>query len=66
MVERGRARVVFQLHTGAERPRLLRLDLSDGPAMVTVLALRLRNAAGTLLARCSGSGQHSKRSQCVA
>ena len=49
MAERGRARVVFQLPAGAERPRLLRLDLAEEPAMVTVLALRLRNAAGTLL-----------------
>ena len=49
MAERGRARVVFQLPAGAERPRLLRLDLAEEPAMVTVLALRLRNAAGMLL-----------------
>ena len=49
MAERGRASVVFQLPAGAERPRLLRLDLAEEPAMVTVLALRLRNAAGTLL-----------------
>jgi hypothetical protein len=49
MAERGRARVVFQLPLGAERPRLLRLDLAEEPAMVTVLALRIRNAAGMLL-----------------
>jgi len=49
MAERGRARVVFQLPAGAERPRLLRLDLAEEPAMVTVLALRIRNAAGTLI-----------------
>jgi hypothetical protein len=49
MVERGRAKVVFQLPTGAESPRLLRLDLAEEPAMVSVLALRLRNAAGTLI-----------------
>ena len=51
MAERGRARVVFQLPTGAERPRLLRLDLAEEPAMVTVLAIRLRNAAGTLISQ---------------
>ena len=51
MAERGRARVVFQLPAGAERPRLLRLDLAEEPAMVTVLAIRLRNAAGTLISQ---------------
>ena len=49
MAERGRARVVFQLPAGAERPRLLRLDLAEEPAMVTVLAIRLRSATGTLI-----------------
>jgi hypothetical protein len=49
MAERGPARVVFQLPAGAERPRLLRLDLAEEPAMVTVLALRIRSAAGMLL-----------------
>ena len=49
MAERGRARVVFQLPAGAERPRLLRLDLAEEPAMVTVLAIRLRSAAGMLI-----------------
>ena len=49
MAERGRARVVFQLPAGAERPRLLRLDLAEEPAMVTVLAIRLRSATGMLL-----------------
>jgi hypothetical protein len=49
MAERVSARVVFQLPKGAERPRLLRLDLAEEPAMVTVLALRIRNAAGTLI-----------------
>lgn len=49
MVERGRAKVVFQLPMGAERPRLLRLDLSEEPGMVTVLAIRLRNSAGVPL-----------------
>jgi hypothetical protein len=49
MAERGRATVVFQLPAGAERPRLLRLDLAEEPAMVTVQALRLRSATGTLL-----------------
>jgi hypothetical protein len=49
MAERGRARVVFQLAANAERPRLLRLDLAEEPAMVTVLAIRLRNDVGTLI-----------------
>ena len=49
MAERGRARVVFQLPAGAERPRLLRLDLAEDPVMVSVLALCIRNAAGTLI-----------------
>lgn len=49
MVERGRARVVFQLPGGAERPRQLRLDLAEEPGMVTVLALRLRSPSGDLL-----------------
>lgn len=49
MAERGRATVVFQLPAGAERPRLLRLDLAEEPAMVTVLAIRLRSATGTLI-----------------
>lgn len=49
MAERGRATVVFQLPAGAERPRLLRLDLAEEPAMVTVLAIRLRGVTGTLL-----------------
>jgi hypothetical protein len=49
MVERGRARVVFQLPAGAGRPRLLRLDLAEEPAMVSVLDLRLRSATGTLI-----------------
>lgn len=49
MAERGRGRVVFQLPAGAERPRLLRLDLAEEPAMVTVLAIRLRSATGMLL-----------------
>ena len=49
MAERGRARVVFQLPAGAERPRLLRLDLAEEPAMVTVMAIRLRSATGMLL-----------------
>jgi transposase-like protein len=49
MVERGRAGVVFELPAGAERPRLLRLDLAEEPSMVTVLAIRLRSATGTLL-----------------
>ena len=49
MAERGRARVVFQLPAGAERPRLLRLDLAEEPAMVTVLAIRIRSAAGMLI-----------------
>jgi hypothetical protein len=49
IVERGRATVVFQLPAGAERPRLLRLDLAEEPAMVTVLAIRLRSATGTLI-----------------
>lgn len=47
MAERGHARVVFQLPDGAERPRLLRLDLAEEPAMVTVQALRIRRATGT-------------------
>jgi hypothetical protein len=49
MVERGRAKVVFQLPAGSERPCLLRLDLAEEPGMVTVLAIRLRSAVGTLL-----------------
>ena len=49
MVERGRARVVFQLPGGAERPRQLRLDLAEEPGMVTVLAMRLRSPSGDLL-----------------
>ena len=49
MAERGRARVVFQLPAGAERPRLLRLDLAEEPAMDTVQALRIRSATGTLI-----------------
>jgi hypothetical protein len=49
MAERGRATVVFQLPAGAERPRLLRLDLAEEPAMVSVLAIRLRSATGTLI-----------------
>lgn len=49
MVERGRARVVFQLPAGSERPCLLRLDLAEEPAIITVLAIRLRSAAGTPL-----------------
>ena len=49
MAERGRATVVFQLPAGAERPRLLRLDLAEEPAMVTVLAIRLRSATGSLI-----------------
>jgi hypothetical protein len=49
MVERGRSRVVFQLPTGAERPRQLRLDLAEEPARVMVLAIRLRSPSGTLL-----------------
>lgn len=49
MAERGRARVVFQLPAGAERPRQLRLDLAEEPAMVTVQAIRLRNAESTVL-----------------
>jgi hypothetical protein len=49
IVERGRARVVFQLPKGAERPRQLRLDLAEEPAMVTVLAMRLCSSTGALL-----------------
>jgi hypothetical protein len=49
MAERGRARVVFQLPARGARPRLLRLDLAEEPAMVTVLAIQIRNAAGTLI-----------------
>ena len=49
IAERGRATVVFQLPAGAERPRLLRLDLAEEPAMVTVLAIRLRGVTGTLI-----------------
>jgi len=49
MAERSRATVVFQLPAGAERPRLLRLDLAEEPAMVSVLAIRLRSATGTLI-----------------
>jgi len=49
IVGRGRARVVFKLPVGSERPRLLRLDLSEEPAMVNLLAIRFRSAAGTLL-----------------
>jgi len=49
MAERGRVRVVFQLPAGSERPRLLRLDLAEEPPMVTVLAIRIRSAAGTLI-----------------
>lgn len=49
MVERGRARVVFQLPGGAERPRQLRLDLAEEPGMVTVLGMRFRNPSGVLL-----------------
>lgn len=49
MAERGRARVVFQLPAGAEHLRLLRLDLAEEPAMVTVLAIRLRNAESSVL-----------------
>ena len=49
MAELGRARVVFQLPTGAEPTRLLRLDLAEEPAMVTVMTIRLRSATGTLI-----------------
>jgi hypothetical protein len=49
MAECGRARVVFQLPEGAERPRQLRLDLAEEPVRVTVLAIRLRSPSGTLL-----------------
>lgn len=48
MAERGRAGVVFELPAGAERPRLLRLDLAEERTMVTVQAIRLRSASCTL------------------
>ena len=44
--------MVFQLAMGAERPRQLRLDLAEAPAMVTVLAIRLRNAERAHLFGC--------------
>ncbi len=49
MVERGRARVVFQLPASGARPGLLRIDLAEEPAMDTVRAIQIRNAAGTLI-----------------
>jgi hypothetical protein len=49
MAERGRASVVFELPDSAARPRLLRLDLAEEPAMVSVRSIRIRSAAGKLL-----------------
>lgn len=48
-VGHGRAMVIFKLPVGSERPRLLRVDLAEEPAMVSLLAIRFRSAAGTLL-----------------
>ncbi|MEB3331382.1 MAG: hypothetical protein VKI83_02665 [Synechococcaceae cyanobacterium] len=58
MVERGCARVVFQLPAGGERPRQLRLDLAEEPAMVTVQAIYLRSSSGTLFWQWP-AGQHT-------
>jgi hypothetical protein len=49
IVGHGRAMVIFKLPVGSERPRLLRVDLAEEPAMVHFLAIRIRSAAGTLL-----------------
>jgi hypothetical protein len=49
IVGRGRARVIFRLPIGSERPRLLRVDLAEEPTMVNLYGIRLRSAAGTLL-----------------
>ena len=49
IVGRGRAKVVFKLPVGSERPRLLRVNLAQEPVMVNLLAIRFRSAAGTLL-----------------
>jgi hypothetical protein len=49
LAERGRTRVVFQLPSRGARPRLLRLDLAEEPAMVTVLSIRIRSAGGKML-----------------